>query len=150
MQRNPLSESRCGFVLLSLRTTETVWLTDEMLHIKLYEDGNSGTEEIDTGLAVAYVLLQGLWQGNTLEKHTRSPEVKNLHWFFHILNLLLPGTHFGSSEFICNVFFTLHSIQKHNIKCLNRNILFFWLLCRHKKGLGNGRGTEIGKVQSTH
>lgn len=79
MQRNPLSESRCGFVLLSLRTTETVWLTDEMLHIKLYEDGNSGTEEIDTGLAVAYVLLQGLWQGNTSEKHTRSPEVKNLH-----------------------------------------------------------------------
>lgn len=80
--RNPLSESRPGFVLLSLTATEIIWLTDEMLHIKLYEDGSGGTEEVDSGLAAAYVLLQGMWQGNNSEKPTRSAEVKNLHIFF--------------------------------------------------------------------
>lgn len=82
MQRNPLSESRPGFALLSLTATEIIRLTDEMLHIKLYEDGNGGTEEVDTGLAAAYVLSQGMWQGNNSEKPTRSAEVKNLQRFF--------------------------------------------------------------------
>lgn len=43
-----------------------------MLHIKLYEDRNGGTEEVDTGLAAAYALLQGMWQGITQENQ---PEV---------------------------------------------------------------------------
>lgn len=70
-----------------------------MLHIKLYEDGNGGTEEVDTGLAAAFVLLQGMWQGNNSGKPTRSAEVKNLHRLFQILNLLLPGMPFASSMF---------------------------------------------------
>lgn len=39
-----------------------------MLLIKFYEDGNDGTKEVDTGLAAAYVLLQGMWQATNLEK----------------------------------------------------------------------------------
>lgn len=70
-----------------------------MLHIKLYEDGNGGTEEVDTGLAAAFGLLQGTWQGNNSGKPTRSAEVKNLQRFIQILNLLLPGMPFASSAF---------------------------------------------------
>lgn len=96
--RNPLSQCP-GFVLHSLTATEIIWLTDEMLHIKLYEDGNGGTEEVDTALAAAFVLLQGMWPGNNSEKPTRSAELKNLHRLFQILNLLLPGMPFAPSVF---------------------------------------------------
>jgi len=81
-QRNPFSESRPGFALQSLTATEVIRLTDEMLHIKLYENRIGGTEEVDTGFAAAYVLLQNMWQGNNSKKPTRSAELKNLHRYF--------------------------------------------------------------------
>lgn len=81
-----------------------------MLHIKLYENGNGGTEAADTGLAAAYVLLQGMWQGNNSGKPTRSADVKNLHRFFSDPKSLIARDAFGFLCVLLAMYFS-HCIQ---------------------------------------
>lgn len=85
-----------------------------MLHIKLYEDGNGGTEEVDTGLAAAFVLLRGMWQGNNSGKSTRSAEVKNLHRFFSDPKSLIARDAFCFLCVLLAMYFS-HYIQYWNI-----------------------------------